>query len=357
MRILILGNSYSAKSFFELFKQNSDNIVFSNMRELDNYIEFVNFSDIKDFCLANEINLVLILDEEMINKGLQEQLSAFNISAFSPSIEAVGITVSKAAAKKFMHKNKILTPRFIIIDKPQLGFDYLKNMQIPQAIKPDNHSFRECTQFAETFTQGQKIISNFFESGNKKVIIEDYIEGKNIGVWVLSDGYSAKIIGTSAKYQNNVAFFEPDFVGEELKENILKQAILPTINALSAQGEEYIGILGFDFILTNEHAIFAIIHNIVLGGIFFDMFLEDVLSKLGLDEAAAPFTAAVFGSSALSLTGVRRVVFYAADEVKVRVAGGAVTVRGEGLTIKEMGGGDVLISGTVTGVEIDRDHG
>lgn len=50
-------------------------------------------------------------------------------------------------------------------------------------------------------------------------------------------------------------------------------------------------------------------------------------------------------------------VFYAADEVKVRVAGGAVTVRGEGLTIKEMGGGDVLISGTVTGVEIDRDHG
>ncbi len=99
------------------------------------------------------------------------------------------------------------------------------------------------------------------------------------------------------------------------------------------------------------------IHNIVLGGIFFDMFLEDVLSKLGLDEAVAPFTAAVFGSSALSLTGVRRVVFYAADEVKVRVAGGAVTVRGEGLTIKEMGGGDVLISGTVTGVEIDRDRG
>lgn len=99
------------------------------------------------------------------------------------------------------------------------------------------------------------------------------------------------------------------------------------------------------------------IHNIVRNGIFFDMFLEDVLSKLGLDEAAAPFTAAVFGSSALSLTGVRRVVFYAADEVKVRVAGGAVTVRGEGLTIKEMGGGDVLISGMVTGVEIDRDHG
>ncbi len=273
MRILILGNSYSAKSFFELFKQNSDNIVFSNMRELDNYIEFVNFSDIKDFCLANEINLVLILDEEMINKGLQEQLSAFNISAFSPSIEAVGITVSKAAAKKFMHKNKILTPRFIIIDKPQLGFDYLKNMQIPQAIKPDNHSFRECTQFAETFTQGQKIISNFFESGNKKVIIEDYIEGKNIGVWVLSDGYSAKIIGTSAKYQNNVAFFEPDFVGEELKENILKQAILPTINALSTQGEEYIGILGFDFILTNENKFYLLGYNSFFDDINVDFYI------------------------------------------------------------------------------------
>ena len=274
MRILILGNSYSAKSFFELFKKNPDNIVFSNMKNLENYVEFINIQDIEEFSQANEINLVLILDEDLINMGLQEELSAMNITAFSPSIEAVSIVVSKSSAKKFMHRNKILTPKFIVADKPQIALDYLRNMQAPLAIKPDNHSYIECSQFVETYNQGQKIINKLFETGNKKIVIEDYIEGKNISVWTISDGYSAKIIGTSVKYQNNVALFEPDFIDEELKDNILKSAILPTITSLSAQGEEYVGILGFDFILTRENKFYLLGYNGFFDDIDVDFFTK-----------------------------------------------------------------------------------
>ena len=274
MRILVLGNNYSAESFFNLFRANSDNIVFSNIRKLENYVEFVNSQDIKEFCQANEINLVLILDEEMINIGLQEELSALNITAFSPSVEAISIVVSKSIAKKFMHRNKILTPKFIIADKPQMAFDYLKNMQSPKAIKPDNHSYRECTQFVETYRKAQETVNKFFESGNKKVIIEDYIEGRNISVWTISDGYSAKIIASTAKYQNNVAIFEPEFISEELKENILKNAILPTITSLSIQNEEYVGILGFDFILTRENDFYLLGYNSFFDDINVDFFIK-----------------------------------------------------------------------------------
>ncbi len=281
MRILILGNSYSAKSFFELFKQNSENIVFSNSPNFENFVEFSGFNDIKDFCLANEINLVLILDEEMINFGLQEELSALNISVFAPSIESVAIIVSKSAAKKFMHKNKILTPKFLIVDKPQMAFDYLKNMKTPQAIRPDSHSFQECSQFAETYKQGLEIVNKFFESGNKKIVIEDYVEGKNISVWAISDGYSAKIIGTSAKYQNNVAIFEPEFISCELKEIMLKTAILPTISALASQGEEYVGILGFDFILTRNNELYLLGYN----GFFDDINVDFFVNAFDLDWA------------------------------------------------------------------------
>ncbi len=100
-----------------------------------------------------------------------------------------------------------------------------------------------------------------------------------------------------------------------------------------------------------------IIHISGHGGIFWNMFLEDVLSKLKADTAAAPFTAAVLGQAGVSLTGVRGMVFFSEEEVRVRVKGGAVTVKGEGLRIAEMGGGDVLVSGVVAGVEIDRDRG
>lgn len=261
MRILILGKDYSAKSFFNLFKKNKENIVFSNISNLENYIEFNNTKDIIDFCEANEINLVLITDIDLINEGIQEAISSINISAFSPSIEAITICSSKSCAKKFMHKNKILTPKFFIAEKAQSALDYFKTANTIQALKPDTNSYQECLQFCETQNQAQKVANELFSSGNKKVILEDYIEGKNISVWVLSDGYSAKIIGTSAKYQNNIALFDPDFINEELKEKLFYEAIMPTISSLSSQDEEYIGILGFDFILNRNQEAYLIGYN------------------------------------------------------------------------------------------------
>ena len=260
MRILILGNNYSAKAFFKRFKENKENIVFTNMQNC-NYIELANLQDTIDFCQANDVNLVLIIDEDFINQGYQEALSANNISVFCPSIEAISITTSKSWAKKFMHKNKILTPKFFIAEKTQTAIDYLKTAQMPQAIKPENNSFQECPKFIETQKQAQEAVNELFASGNKKIIIEDYIEGKNFSIWVLSDGYSAKIIGKSAKYQNNIALFEPDFLEDELIEKIYRETIMPTISALCEQEEEYIGILGFDFILSYKNEPYLIGYN------------------------------------------------------------------------------------------------
>ena len=274
MRILILGTNYSAKAFYDLFSKDKDNIVFSTLSKTEFCLDFKKINDIVDFCVANEINLVLIIDEEYINSGLQEILSSKNISAFSPSIEAVGICTSKSAAKKFMYKNKIKTPRFLIVEKPQMAVEYFKQTNTPQVIKPDNHSYQECSLVSETFSSTQKIVNKFFNSGNKKILMEDYIEGKNISIWVLSDGYSAKIIGKSAKYRNDIAYFNPEFIDEQLENKIHNEIVMPTIQALSTQDEEYIGILGFDIILTYDNECYLLGYNS-----FFDDINVDFYTK------------------------------------------------------------------------------
>ena len=274
MRILILGTNYSAKAFYDLFSKDKDNIVFSTLSKTEFCLDFKEINDIVDFCEANEINLVLIIDEEYINSGLQEILSSKNISAFSPSIEAVGICTSKSAAKKFMYKNKIKTPRFLIVEKPQMAVEYFKQTNTPQVIKPDNHSYQECSLVSETFSSTQKIVNKFFNSGNKKILMEDYIEGKNISIWVLSDGYSAKIIGKSAKYRNDIAYFDPEFIDEQLENKIHNEIVMPTIQALSTQDEEYIGILGFDIILTYDNECYLLGYNS-----FFDDINVDFYTK------------------------------------------------------------------------------
>ena len=272
MRILILGNDYSAKSFLNLFLKNDDNIVFSTIKNEKNYIELDTQEDIQDFCEANAINLVLITDEDYINAGLQELLSAQNISVLAPSSEAISICASKAVAKKFMYKNKIQTPRFQVIEKPNLALDIIKNLEAPMVARVDTHNFKECSLAFETMSQGQKIINDFFNSGNKRIILEDYIEGKNFSTWVISDGYSARIIGSSAKYQNDISCFEPDFINEELKEKIKKEFISPTISALLEEDEEYIGVLGFDFILRQDGELFLLGYNSFFDDINVDFF-------------------------------------------------------------------------------------
>lgn len=261
MRILILGNDYSAKKFYDLLSKDRENIVFTTNNSLKNCINFDSEKDISDFCEANEINLVLITDIDLINQGLQEAIASLGICTFAPSIDSIAICSSKSCAKKFMYKNKIQTPKFFIAEKPQLAIDYFRNANFLQVIKPDSNTYQEGPKICETQLSAQKTINDLFASGNKRIILEDYIEGKNISAWALSDGYNAKIIGISAKYQNDIALFEPNFVNNALKEKIHNEVVMPTISSLSTQEEEYIGILGFDLILDFNNDIHLIGFN------------------------------------------------------------------------------------------------
>jgi len=273
MKILILGNDYSTIKFANALKNN--NCVYSMIENSPNYFKYQSVENTIDFIKEKEINLVIITEEEFINEGLQEILTNIGVSVFAPSIEAIAITTSKTYAKRFMHKNKILTPKFQVIEKPLMAFDYINSVNLPQVIRPDIRNFRECSLFCETKVQAQKLIDEFFNNGNKKIVIEDYIEGKNVSFWTLTDGYNAKIIGTSAKYQNNIAEFEPKFLTNEIKEKIYNEIIIPTIQALNMEDEEYVGILGFDIIISKENETYLIGYNSFFDDINIDFFVEN----------------------------------------------------------------------------------
>lgn len=273
MRILILGNDYSAQSFFELFNKNKDNIVFMPSSEQD-FPNLADNYDIKDFVEANNINFVLATDEKYIVSDLTEVISFENTTVFAPNKDAAMISISKASAKKFMYKNAIPTPSFQVFDRLNMALDYVKVLENPVAIKPDIHSVRECTQFAETTFAAQKIINNLFKSGNERIVVEDYIQGKNIQIFILSDGFKFQILGISAKYQNNVAYFEPEFVDDEVIEQIIQEVISPTIDALGEQESEYIGILGFDIILKPDNSFYLVGYNSFFDDIDVDFYTK-----------------------------------------------------------------------------------
>ncbi len=257
MRILILGNNYSTKVFFDLFSKNKDDIVFCDNPNCTNAVFFNDFTDIIEFCSANIIDFVLIIDNNYIIQGLGELLSSKNISVFSPDKDAALITTSKFEAKKFAYKNRIKTPKFTIAQNPKQALDYIKASTVV-AIKPDIATALEGTKFIETYSYGLKIINELFQGGNERVLLEDYIEGKSFTIWTLTDGYSAKIIGVNATYGDSISLFNPDFINEETKEKIINSIVNPTINALVEKNNEYIGVLGFDCIIDRYSNIYLL---------------------------------------------------------------------------------------------------
>lgn len=261
MRILVLGTNYAALKFFELFQRNKENDVFSMFSYCKNYMSFKTNQDILDFCVANDINLVLSTEEKFATSYLTEELNQNNIAVFSPDIEAIEIVSSKVFAYRFMHKNFIPTPKYFIAEKLSPAIDFIKTTNLPVAIKPDNHSYQEGTLFCQTLKEANELIEKFFSTGNRKVILQDFVEGKNIEVWTISDGYQAKIIAITAKYQNNIAYLKPNMIAQELKSQIQETIINPTIKALASDEREYVGILGFDIIIDRNNTPYLIGYN------------------------------------------------------------------------------------------------
>lgn len=254
MRILVLGNNFAARKFIEHFEINPLNIVFSTIDGLKSYISLNSIDDIVDFSSANDINLVVVTNNQYYETDeLQQKLNDAQISYFAPDFNSVDIILSKVYAKRFMYKNKIPTPRFSIFEKPQSALEYLRNNKGTFVLKADCEGENETCQFVETYLQAQNAINEFFANDNKKIVIEDYIEGKSATIWAISDGYSVQIIGTSAKCDGKIALFEPDFINDSLREKILNEALIPTIDCLVTQECEYVGILGLEVILTSRY--------------------------------------------------------------------------------------------------------
>lgn len=248
MRILLIGENQAAAAFYEYFKKDDTNIVF-NSKDIENLKE--DAGEIKDFALANEIDLVVLFDEALILSDIVSELTESGLSVLAPFGEVVKIFSSKSWAKKFIYRNKILTPKFQIFEKAQTAIDYIRQNRLPVAIKPDCHSAIS-TRLTETFGAAKAAVEEFFATGAKKVIVEEYIWGKEFSVYALLDGFNPVVLADVKTYQNSIAELDADFLTLELKSKIYNDIIIPITSTLVREYGEYTGILGFDFILAKD---------------------------------------------------------------------------------------------------------
>lgn len=229
-------------------------------------IDILDFEAVKKIVLEKNINLVLVGPEEPLVRGIYDFFQAdkelSGIPLIGPSKAAAALEGSKDFAKKFMTKYNIPTARYATFTKETVeqGIAYLKTLAPPYVLKADGLAAGKGVIIPNTYTEAESILKEMlltqkFGAASRKVVIEEFLQGIELSVFILTDGKNFHILPEAKDYKrigendtgNNTggmgAVSPVPFAGKEFLEKVRQRVVLPTMDGLKKEKLEYRGFI------------------------------------------------------------------------------------------------------------------
>ena len=274
MNVLILGSGGREHAFaWKIAKSSSCNQLFiapgnSGTAQLGVNINIgINdFKSIKKFVLTENIELVLVGPEDPLVNGIynffkeDEQLK--DISLIGPSKEGALLEGSKQFAKEFMFRHNIPTAKYQAFTKNNLveGYEFLESLEAPYVLKADGLAAGKGVLIMNDLQQAKDELKAMvkdakFGSASSTVVIEEFLEGIELSVFVLTDGDSYKILPSAKDYKRigeadtglntgGMGAISPvPFADRFYIEKVEREIIKPTVEGLKKDNIEYQGFI------------------------------------------------------------------------------------------------------------------
>jgi phosphoribosylamine---glycine ligase len=250
-------------------------------------LDVLDFEMLAQFVTTNKIDMVVVGPEEPLVKGMGDHFATTpelqSIMFVGPQSAGAMLEGSKAFAKAFMGRHNIPTAAYRSFREEQLseGLDYIKSIKPPYVLKADGLAAGKgvvisgCNEEASRIFK-EMLSGKLFGEASKKVVVEEFLDGWEMSVFVITDGRNYKMLPAAKDYKRagehdtgantgGMGAVSPvPFASARLMEQIEKRIIKPTINGLQAESIPYCGFLFFGLMIANGLP-YVIEYNVRLG--------------------------------------------------------------------------------------------
>jgi len=233
-------------------------------------LSVMDFAGILDFLNANpNIQLTVVAPDNPLAEGLVDLLEQNGHRAFGPSKKASRIESSKVFAKQLMQKYNIPTADYKVFNDYSQAQTYLQTAPYPLVIKADGLAYGKGVLICPNHKQALQALKEImlekkFGHSGANVIIEEFLQGKEVSVLAFCDGHT--IVPMLASQDHKKAFdndLGPNTGGmgafcpslaytEQISTYTYNNIIIPTLNALATEGCPFKGVLYFGLMLTSS---------------------------------------------------------------------------------------------------------